>query len=263
MKASTNLSSLPTEIHTQILEYLDNFIDQINAGCALPLWNGILHHSSLYHYSPHLRRSRYVRFQSAWQNAVAIHCAIGGLSNDLQLTVCCAVRNGEIERASLAWKPLYPFINLQRGGILQSIGDMDQSWTEIDLKNHFILNDHFMLPFRGTIARGLELPGEDVSISKSHIDSDLRTSFVKVKFKSPSSHDSNIFVKVDEISVFPSHPEDMTFRSFMQFIVREADRVFKGRHDDTGIKKLHYFKICADDDLSVTLYMPSQELGGF
>ncbi|KAF3193019.1 hypothetical protein TWF225_010877 [Orbilia oligospora] len=232
MNPKVSIRSLPTELHTQILEYLsDDFTYQAIASCALPLWGDIIRES------PRLQRSRYVRFQSAWQNAVAIHRAVGETSG--RFAFCCAVRNRVIEKYSMAWDPQRLSEGLRDGGILVSMKDIPESWGEIDITDSFILDEHFLLPFRGTLAQDLKLPGEDVSVSKSHVDSDLRTSFLNIWVNQLiSSGRSKNFQK---LTVFPSHLDDMTLRSLLKYIVRKIDKALQKTGID--IERTHYFKL--------------------
>ncbi|KAK6355717.1 hypothetical protein TWF718_000110 [Orbilia javanica] len=235
MDSKSNICSLPTELHTQILEYLsDDFVSQIVSSLMLPIWGDIIRDSS------RIQRSRYIRFHSAWQNAVAIHRAIGETSE--RFAICCTVRNKKIENYSLAWKLRNLSETTEDNGMLSSMGDMSHSWSEINITDSFVLDEHFILPFRGPLAQDLKFPDEDVSVSKSHVDSDLRTTFLTVyarRYVSPEY--GNI---VMSMSIFPSHLKDMTLRSLLKHIVRNVDKALWNRGIE--IQKTHYVKIWSD-----------------
>ncbi|KAK6500421.1 hypothetical protein TWF481_010765 [Arthrobotrys musiformis] len=237
MGSETNIYSLPAELHTQILEYLsDDIVYQIVASSILPQWRDITRESS------RIQRRRYTRFHSAWQNAVAIHRALGETSDSGSFALCCMVRNKDIETYGLMWALRNPSEDRWNDNI-------PHSWCEIDITDSFILEEHFLLPFRGTLAQDLKLPDEDVSVSKSHVDSDLRTSFIKVsirRFDTPQRH-----TVIRSMSIFPSHLEDMTMRSLLKYIVRHADRSLRAAGFD--ISKSHQMQIWPGSDIGVSV----------
>lgn len=123
--------------------------------------------------------------------------------------------------------------------MLSSMGNMSRSWSEIGITHSFILDEHFLLPFNGPLAQALKFPDEDVSVSKSQVDSDLRTTFLKVwayLFKPPGN--SKI---IKTMSIFPSHLEDMTLRSVLKYIVRKTDKALVKAGVD--VENPHYIKI--------------------
>ncbi|KAK6514844.1 hypothetical protein TWF506_007206 [Arthrobotrys conoides] len=250
MNSKAGVNKLPTELHTQIVEYLfDDFVCQVISGSILPIWGDILRETAA------LQRTRYLRFQPAWQNAVAIHRLVGETSG--RFAICCAVRDRVIEKCSMAYDLQRSSERPREGGMLSSMGDTSDSWTEIDITENFVLDEHFLLPFRGTLAQDLKLPGEDVSVPKSHVDSDLRTSFLNVRVKQFLPRRSGS-TGVHKLKIFPSHLEDMTLGSLLKFIIRKVDKVFQGTGVDIG--KLHYFKLWphsrhSDVEVEVLVYI--------
>ncbi|KAK6530680.1 hypothetical protein TWF281_007519 [Arthrobotrys megalospora] len=255
---AVGILNLPTEIHTEILQYLSqDLVDQVIASSALPIWGDILRDS------PPLQRSRYIRFQSSWQNAVAIHKAIGQSSG--KFVLCCAVRNGAIEKYSMAWKPPCPLETARNVDMLMSMGTMAQSWSEIDITGSFILDEHFLLPFEGVLARDLKLSDKDIPVSKLQLDSDLRTTFIKARIDryEPGASSRQIYEarsnrsrKFRTLSIFPSDTEDMTLKSFLQYIVQRSDSGLQKDKFDIG--GLHYIRVQTDDvdDVEITVYPP-------